>query len=285
MKPLRLLGAACACAIPLALTTPATAAALYSNGFETDLSGWDALGGTWDATRVASGTNGITSASGSYHAEAGKVNIPANEYGTAGNWGGYNFGNAGPVAFQEYTTSLDIYLDVDGGVAHDSRVDYSSAINNVSGTHLRDFIFNTGFYDSSDTDGPGAGTDRFIISASNNADPGIDIPKNPARDPIAIDTSGWYTFEHHFYDNAGALNVDLSILAFGGALIHSWTLGNPADLTASVVGGNRYGWFSNNTFDTLAFDNASLETVPVPATFALFGLGLAGLAWSRRKPA
>ncbi|MCP3977422.1 MAG: hypothetical protein GY720_23275, partial [bacterium] len=52
----------------------------YVQGFESDISGWDAFGVPYDATRVASGTNGVTSESGSFHAEGGT---------SAGNWGGY----------------------------------------------------------------------------------------------------------------------------------------------------------------------------------------------------
>ena len=52
------------------------------------MSGWDAFGGACDATRVASGTNGVTSASGPFHAEGGT---------SAGNWGGYE-GSFAPVA-------------------------------------------------------------------------------------------------------------------------------------------------------------------------------------------
>ena len=252
----------------------ALAATLYSNGFETDTSGWTG------PSRVASGTGGIISASGNFHATAA---APATPFTT---WGGYNFGagNAVPTAFQDYTTSLDIYLNVEGGWADNTRFDFGSAINNAGGTHMRDFIFNAGFYD--DATGPGAGTDRFVISASNNSQPGSAFAKNPDKNPISITDTGWYTFEHHFYDNAGTLAVDMSILDSSSNLINTWTL-NTADLITST-GGNRYGWFDYNQLSTLAFDNAELRTNPasVPdggTTVALFGGVLAGLVVLRRK--
>lgn len=262
----------------LAAGLTAQAAPLYYNGFETDISDWDAFGGVFNATRVPSGTNGIVSASGSFHAENSAS-------GSASAWGGYNYGagNAVPTVFQEYTTSVDIYLDVGGGWANNTRFDFSSAINNSLGTHKRDFIFNAGFYD--DTDGsPGSGTDRFVISASNNSQPGSAYAKNPGQSPIAIATTGWYTFEHHFYESAGILAVDMSIFDAANVLINSWTLSNPLDLIAGI-GGNRYGWFTYNQFSTLAFDNAQLDVnvIPVPAAVWLFGSALGLLQLVRRR--
>lgn len=252
-----------------------SAAPLYSNGFETDIAGWDSFGGAFNPTRVASGTNGITSADGSYHAVSSAS-------GSAGNWGGYNYGagNAVPTAFQEYVTSLDIYLDVDAGASNDTRFDFAAAISNNGGTHKRDFIFNAGFYN--DATGPGANTDRFVVSASNNSQPGSAYAKNPARDPIAISTTGWYTFEHHFYDNAGVLAVDLSIYDSSDALVHSWTLSDVGD-TIATVGGNRYGWFSYNQLSVLAFDNTQLTVVPEPSAIGLLGVGAIALMRRNRK--
>jgi hypothetical protein len=171
---------------------------------------------------------------------------------------------------------------VGGSFANNTRFDFSSAINNSGGTHLRDFIFNAGFYN--DTDGsPGSGTNRFVFSASTNSQPGSAFAKNPANSPIAIDTTGWYTFEHHFYDNAGSLAVDMSIYDSSDVLVNDWTV-NTTDLVASV-GGNRYGWFDYNQLPVLAFDNASLTIVPEP-TSALLLLGSgAMLLLRRRRPA
>lgn len=231
----------------LAGSLPASAAN-YFNGFETDIAGWET------PTRVPSGTDGITSSSGSWHATT------AAEAGDSTRWGGYNYGAGSvPTVFQEYATSVDIYLNVEGGWANDRRFDFDSAISSSAGTFLSDFIFNAGFYN--DATGPGAGTDRFVVSASCNSQPGSAYAKNPARDPIVISTTGWYTFEHHFYDNAGVLNVDMSIYDASGTLIHTWTL--VSDPIAGV-GGNRYGWFDYNQFSTLAFDNTFLVLLPVP---------------------
>lgn len=259
----------------MAISMSAEAATLYTNGFETNISDWDAFGGAYVATRVASGTNGVTSASGSFHAESSTS-------GSASRWGGYNFGagDAVPTAFQEYTTSIDIYLDVGAGLANDTRFDFSSAINNNNGTHQRDFIFNAGFYD--DASGPGSGLNRFVISASNNSQPGSAYAKNPGKSPIAITMTGWYTFEHHFYDNGGVLAVDMNIYDAANVLINTWTLSNAADLIAGI-GGNRYGWFDYNKLPTLAFDNASLNVIPIPAAVWLFGSALGMLGWARRR--
>ena len=268
---LRFCSALCAAVLGCLVVTASSAGAapIFFNGFETDIAGWDAFGGAYDATRVASGTNGITSASGSWHAVVGTTGS-----GTAGNWGGYS--SVFPAG--GYTTSVDIYLDVAGGWADNTRFDFDSAVNKQDGTFLRDFIFNAAFFSSTDVTGPGAGTNRFVISASNNSQPGSAYAKNPARDPIAITTSGWYTFEHTFRDDAGVLAVDLQIYDETNALVNSWTLSDPTDLIATVVGGNRYGWFDYNQFSVLAFDNTSLETVPEPQTALLLGAGVAGLA-------
>ena len=276
--------------ISLIGASSAKPAVLVSNGFEVDTTGW------LSTTRVPSGTNGITSASGSHHAEgvSGSVATPASA--TFTRWGGYNYGagDAVPTTFQEYWTSVDIFLDVATGPANNTRFDFSSAINSAAGIHLQDFIFNAGFYNDSDGS-PGTGTNRFVISASNNSQPGSAFAKNPGREPIAISTTGWYTFEHHFYEVAGALAVDMSIFDAVNALVKTWSstggVTPGAGQLIATIGGNRYGWFNFNEFSTLAFDNSELRTadaavVPEPlsvAVWSLIAVAIGGLSWWRRN--
>jgi hypothetical protein len=224
------------------------AATHYFQGFETDIYDWSGV------TRVASGTNGVPSAAGDFHAEAAFTAAPGTSAAFT-QFGGYEatFPGGG------YTTSVDVYLNVGAGDANDTRFDWSSAINNPAGNHRRDFVFNAGFYD--DTDATGSGP-RFVISASNNATRGSAFPKNPARDPFSITETGWYTLEHRFYNaGLGVLAVELRITDLSGAPLHTWILSDATDIIGSTVGGHRYGWIVIQEFPVLAIDNASLLSV------------------------
>ncbi len=216
----------------------------YFQGFETDTAGW------FSAVRVESGSGGIASRSDSYHAEV---------YGSAYTyWGGKGF----VFPPNGYVTRLAVYLDVSGGYANDKRFDYTSAISGTTDVHRRDFVFNVGFYN--DGTGPAPGTNRFIVSASNNAGRGNSYPKNPGRNPIALAATGWYVFQHHFYDRGdGVLAVTMSVIDPNEVTVGSWTLCNDnvnapggADTIGTNVGGNRYGWLANVEFSFLAIDDS-----------------------------
>ena len=232
----------------------------YYNGFETNTAGWFPLsGGT--ISRQPSGymntggyADGISSATGSYHARLGLDPNPDMCASGGGpqpvfagpytNWGGYSsiFPPGG------YQTGVDIYLDVAWALGHfDKRFDWSSAVNNTSGMHRRDFVFNVG------TEPTG-----FVISGSNNTTRCGAFPANPGRMPVHIAASGWYTFEHSFTGVAGGpLTVILRLIhKISGGIVGTWILTDPTDIIGVTVGGNRYGWFVQNEIDDLAIDNS-----------------------------
>ncbi len=210
----------------------------FFQGFEVDSSGWTASA-TAPFNRVTTGTNGIPSRSGGFHQE---IKRPFTQ------WGGYN--SVFPA--HGYTTSVRIYLDMGVGVANDTRFDFSSAINNTNPapTHRRDFVFWGGFYNDADAFGSGP---RFVVNT------GTTTPGWPKADPTAaiITTSGWYTFQHRFYDSgAGVLAVEMSIIDSANVTIFSETKSDPTDIIGSTVGGNRYGWMVTNNFPFLAIDDS-----------------------------
>jgi 3D (Asp-Asp-Asp) domain-containing protein len=258
---------------------PAQAAAPpgpFFNGFEKNLDGWyDTTSpgpfpntGSGFITRQMSGysngggyADGIASAAGHWHARAtGDCTFDCP--GPKTTWGGYTsvFPQGG------YRTQLDIYLDVSWAASHqDARFDFSSAINRSTPpnppTHLRDFVFNAGTNPALDPAPPG-----FYINASTNAGRSGAFPENPCpnpppcRTPVHITTSGWYTFQHTFRDEAGMLAVDMRIFPAGGNTPvpgADWTI-RAGDLM-TTVGGNRYGLFAVEEIPDLPIDN-SLRT-------------------------
>src|SRR5262245_3408527 len=223
-------------------------AAGFFQGFEVDTSGWVPFGDD-SVERVASGIDGIASQAGGFHARVtgGPTASPTTPNSSAfTRWGGYT--DTFPAG--GYTTSIGIYLDMGTSANNDTRFDFSSAVSTPEGKYRRDFIFNGGFYKDADV----TGSERLVISASNNS---VGWPNNPARNPLTITASGWYTFQHRFYDaGGGQLAVDLSVTNSGGTVLRTWTLSDPSDIIGSTVGGNNYGWFANNQFSSLAIDNS-----------------------------
>ena len=250
------------------LFAPVHAALLYDQDFETDTAGWFAPNNFGSIEQVSSGTNGVTSFEGNYHALLQGEADPNADFFSAPYtfFGGPAGGLTGPVAF---STSLAIYLDLDW--IHGEGFDYSAAASRQDGSHLRDFIFHTYRIDD--------GTDNaIIVGGTNNSNR---TPQNRSTsNHFAVTDSGWYLFEHLFYDLDGSLAVDLNLRDSAGDLLFTETRNNTADDFANIYGGNRYGWFSHVTIDGgTHIDAVTLQTVtvPEPASLALLGLGFAAL--------
>lgn len=235
-------GAVAVVAVLGAATAFAAPPTNWFQGFETDTNDWSA-----GVTRVASGTDGVTSAEGGWHATAGS--------GVFSRFGAYSdeFPSHG------YVTEVDVYLDPSWPTG--TGFDYSVASSNAAGAHRRDFIFHVGVVN-------GVG---LVVNGSNNAD----FVTNPYK--LLNDNGGlyrivteadWYTLQHAFRNDNGVLAVDLNLLDADGALLWSATRTNAADLIPSEVGGNRYAWFTHiDVPSRIHIDNHELNVVmPKPGT-------------------
>jgi len=242
----------------IAFDGPSVAAPGFSNGFEVNTTGWNDFGGALDATRVPSGTNGVPSATGSFHAESSLNG------GAAGRLGGY--GCCFPAA--GFSSSVDIYLDFALADGLDKRFNYSMAINQTNCGHLSDFVLSLGTRPGF----PG----EWIASASQNC-PGW--PSNPGRNPQVIASgTGWYTVKYIFTNEAGFLDVDIEMKNSSNFVVGYWdvpTLYDPGSgltpIPITIVSGHRYAWFCSpqagagyEALPYIAFDNSSVSSDECP---------------------
>lgn len=241
----------------VALVSAALAAPPYFEGFED--AGFSAGGPVvlgsqnWNRynslgfDRVPSGTGGILSKSGGFHAviDSTAVAAPPDDWtGAFTRLGGYSsiFGGG-------FRASVSVYIDLadPAVVANTYGWDLSTAASNQSGGHRRDFIFHT----ASNAMG------QVLVGASNNSN---FTRRNDigSINHYTITASGWYTFEWVFRNNAGVLAVDCNLRNASGVWLWTETRSDASDLIATVVGGNRYMWFTFLEVDTLAIDDTSL---------------------------
>ncbi|WP_210394701.1 PEP-CTERM sorting domain-containing protein [Motiliproteus sediminis] len=254
---------ACTTALPLMITAaPSHAVAVFDQGFETDTAGM--IG---NFNRTASGTDGLTSFEGGFHAVATGGYDDNNDYQYAyTRFDGYRDSFPG-----DYSASVAIFLDTSWAAG--SGFDYSVASNGTDGNHQRDFIFHV-TQDSS--------SGQLLVGGNNNSN-FAPIENLEAGNHFVVENSGWYLFEHLFRNDGGLLAVDLNLYSSVGDLLFTETRTSAADTIPGDVGGNRYGWFTDISVEGgLAVDAFSLNLpapVPEPASLALVGLAL--LAASR----
>lgn len=127
--------------------------------------------------------------------------------------------------------------------------DYSVAATGSDNAHQRDYIFHV----TKDTS-----TGDLLVAGSNNTNfaPREDLE---TLSHYAVTSAGWYTLQHRFYDDGGALAVDLNLLDSAGTVLFTETRFDPADTIPAEVGGNRYAWFTfDNVPGGIAVDNHQL---------------------------
>lgn len=236
----------------------------WSQGFETDTSGWvSGLQSGADFGTITRATGPLAPFEGGAYAVLTQGTSGALRYAPFTLWGGYS--TTFPVA-TGYSTRLAIYLSPSTWTPGQG-FDYASAIGTPSGGHLHDYFFHVAVQ----------GNGALLIGAglATNYGPRMNLVLGPFHQ---VDADGWYIFEHAFSaTHEGTLSAELRLLNPSGTGIFSQTFVQPGDMVPTVVGGNRYGWFSFVGQPT-AIDGA---LIPAPGMGVL--VGLLGFGVIRRK--
>lgn len=256
-EPKRLLAIVLALAFALTSTlsvlsiTKAATDIVWDQGFESNTDGWLDDSTSWGygiVTQKNTGDGGINAKTGTHYA----LMEGSNGSGPFSRFDGYRYTWPG-----SYAADIDVYLDPSW--ADGTGFDYTVASSKNDGSsHLRDFIFHV-TKDSS--------THELLVAGSNNTNfaPREDLE---SINHYSITSPGWYTLQHVFRDQGGSLAVDLNLLDSDGNNLWHETRNNVSDDISSIVGGNRYSWFTFiNVAGGVAVDNHLLSlTKPDPVT-------------------
>jgi hypothetical protein len=225
---------------------------VYYQGFEANTDGWNDSASVppWYGTveRVPSGSNGIGSALGDFHA----LMSGDEDSGPFSRFDGYR-----SVWPGNWEAEVDVYLDP--AWAAGSGFDYSVAANGSDGAHQRDFIFHI----AKDTS-----SGKLYVAGSNNTNFNVREDLDSLTNKYEVTEAGWYTLQHAFRNDSGVLAVDLNLLDSNGTVLFTETRTTPVDTIPAEVGGNRYSWFTViNIANGLAVDSHELKiNIPSPTS-------------------
>jgi hypothetical protein len=267
------------CGALITWTTPDAKDLSHFQGFEHE--NWFAFGSTdWNNSpltieRVISGTNGINSKTGTAHANLTQTSAQGGSNYTR--LGGYqsDFGEGFRVAQDIYIDLLNPLI-VNATATTGYGFDLAAAVskNTIPSDHLRDFIFHTAAYDAS----------GVWVMADNNTNNARRNNITSAANKYKITSGGWYTFEWIFRNQGGVLAVDCRVLDAGGTVLWTETRSDAGDLISSVVGGNRYLWFTYINCGTLPIDNTTLEynatLASAPLNGSVFDVGTTSVTYT-----
>jgi hypothetical protein len=271
---------------------------VFDQGFEVNTAGMivDPSYGE-SITRVASGGGalGVSSASGSYHAEIALNGGYGNGVFTRN--GGYSSVWPGSI-----TQSIKVYIDPAAGQVSDGWF-WDPGVNNGYGTWGRGGGFGV---QKTSTGAWSLGAEDDYGGFDYVGHSGWTTHTNTT--PLQITTAGWYQLATEWVENADHTRVNQinTVLDNAGSSLWTDTLANCMSLTpgdADFVGGIRYSWLGSqgpsyegeispltglpivaNTMSVLAIDDVQASVLPEPATMALLALGgVAAMARRRRK--
>jgi len=256
---------------------------VYNQGFETNTDGIIDYGGT--VTRVASGsgTLGVTSVSGGYHAEVTLAGVYGNGFYTRN--GGYSIVWPGYVR-----QSILLYIDPAAGAVDDGYF-WDPGLTKLDGTPSGTWGRGGGFgvkKTAGDTWSLGAEDDYGGFDWFNNT--GF-IHTNTTA--LTITAAGWYKLQTEWLESTDGLWIDQRNKVFNSGGTELWTdmvygvLATTDNVTQSDIwaGGVRYSWLGSvdgNTMGVLAFDDVQ-AAVPEPVTMAGVMLGIGSVVTYVRK--
>jgi hypothetical protein len=232
---------------------------------------------TWrNATRVTSGSDGITSYNGVAHAHIMFTDL----WPGSGPWSAGTF-HGGPMTgtWQDCTVQLAMYIDMSDPNITDGQWSFEidQAISSTMGSYAQGCIIHGGNDPNTDTvvfaqDGNSYGYPDGYVGG---------VWLRGAKPHYEASATGWYVLEWDLYDDGtGALYCDSGVYDPSGTYhnLTTWGIGN----TSNRAGHAQQWTCSIHGMDYLIVDDSQVfGVIPEPASLALLGLG--GLALLRRR--